>query len=101
MLESNPLKSRILVRRLAVAPELCANEGMSGWTCMCVYMYIYIYIYISVCMYVYIYIYIYIHMLDACVHRMVCEGELQQVRVGPRTLICDHRVFDAEISKTK
>ena len=50
-LESNPLKSRILVRRLPV----------SRWTWIYIYIYIYnmciyIYIYIHMCVYIYIYI---------------------------------------------
>ena len=51
LLESNPLRSRILVRRLAAT----VSKSLLG----CVYIYIYIYIYIHI--YIYIYIYIDIH----------------------------------------
>ena len=59
MLEANPLRSRILVRRLAV-PHLSHSLHM------CMHIYIYIYIYSlyscthSVCICIHIYIYIYI-----------------------------------------
>ena len=58
-IESNPLNSRILVRRLA----LC----LQNYTFIYIYIYIYIHTYIHTnihtytCTYVYIYIYIYIH----------------------------------------
>ena len=56
VLESNPLKSRILARRLAARPVFKSSRWKPDLY-VCVYIYIYIY-YVFV-LYIYIYIYIY------------------------------------------
>ena len=56
MLESNPLKSFILVRILAIRP-IHADRTHTVNVCVYIYIYMYIYIYthVYVCMYIYIY----------------------------------------------
>ena len=66
MLESNPLKARIFVRRLAVVH----GQARTSFTCItCDYMYIYIYIYTYTCIHTHIYIYIYIYIYrERCIY---------------------------------
>ena len=79
MLESNPLKSRNLVRRLAVAPERfgtprrppeAGTRGPYSYVYLCVCVYIYIYIYMYICIHVYIYIYMYTHIYTIIYNRI-------------------------------
>ena len=59
VLESNPVKSRILVRRLAVSQLTRRNiTYMYIYIYIYIYVYVYIYIYVYICICVYIYIYI-------------------------------------------
>ena len=63
MLESNPLKSTILVRRLAVQGILKRTSSADGFFLRATSFagqHIYIYIYIYICIYIYIYIYMYV-----------------------------------------
>ena len=57
MLESSPLKSRILVRRLAVSSGGGVHICMYAYTCMNVYIHIYIYIYTYIHTPIYVYMY--------------------------------------------
>ena len=58
MPESNPPKSRVLVRRLAIE-RLAASKDLEDSANICVYVCIYIYIYIyNIHLHIYIYIYI-------------------------------------------
>ena len=93
MLESNPLKSIMLVRRLTVSGALVGVGGSDFSSVggvspraralspliqqyLSLYIYIYIYIYIYTCIYIYIYIYIYI-----CTHS-ICQAQGSLLRLG-------------------
>ena len=85
MFQSNPLKFRILVGRLAVsrmrghATEAAPCETDDGWVMTCLTRCINVCMYVCVCVYIYIYIYLYI-----CVMRQLDTTSTSLRETPPR-----------------
>ena len=109
LLESNPLKSSILVQRLAVQQQrpadLCPAPQASRSTYMyvlyvtihymCIYIYICVYMYSYINMYVYQYMYIYIYIYIYTYPRERCSQAAHHASFGSRddTVGDPHRVL--------